>query len=63
MKYSEFSRHIHELRNQTCGRAIGHGIQFPDVWSAATKCPKNGVNEILYFEGNYSDTPTPITSS
>ena len=57
MKYSELSRHIHELRNQTCGRAIGQGMQFADVWSAATKCPKNGVNEILYFE---EYLPSPI---
>ena len=51
MKYHELSRHIHELRNQTCGRAIGCGMQFAEVWSAATKCPKL---DFVHYEGKQS---------
>lgn len=52
MKYSELSQHIHELRYAATGRAIGRGMSFTEVWSAAIACPKNGVDDIRYYETN-----------
>lgn len=52
MRFSELSQHIHELRYEATGRAIGRGMRCSEVWSAAISCPKNGVDEIRYYEAN-----------
>lgn len=57
MKFSELSQHIHELRYQATGRAIGRGMRCMEVWSAAIVCPKNGVDAIRYYE---ADLPSPV---
>lgn len=57
MKFSELSQHIHELRYEATGRAIGRGMRCMEVWSAALKCPKNGVDAIRYYE---ADLPEPV---
>lgn len=57
MKFSDLAQHIHELRYQATGRAIGRGMRCSEVWSAALKCPKNGVDAIRYYE---ADLPEPF---
>lgn len=57
MKFSDLSQHIHELRYEATGRAIGRGMRCSEVWSAAIKCPKNGVDAIRYYE---TDLPKPF---
>ncbi len=57
MKFSELSQHIHELRYEASGRAIGRGMRCSEVWSAAIKCPKNGVDAIRYHE---TKLPEPV---
>ena len=57
MKFSELAQHIHELRYEATGRAIGRGMSCSEVWNAALKCPKNGVDDVRYYE---ADLPKPV---
>ncbi|WP_370213442.1 hypothetical protein [Roseovarius sp.] len=50
MKFSELAQHIHELRYEASGRAIGRGMRYGEVLGAALNCPKNGVDKVFYYE-------------
>lgn len=57
MKYTELSQHIHELRAERSGRAIGRGMRVAEVWQAALDSPKSDVKSIRYFE---AELPEPF---
>jgi hypothetical protein len=55
MKYVDLSQHIHELRAEKTGRAIGRGMRLTEVWSAVESSPKTDISEIRYYEANLPD--------
>jgi len=55
MKYVDLSQHIHELRAEKTGRAIGRGMRLSEVWSAVLDSPKTDISEIRYYEANLPD--------
>jgi len=57
MKYVELSQHIHELRAEKSGRAIGRGMRLIEVWSAVEDSPKTDISSIRYFE---TELPEPF---
>jgi hypothetical protein len=57
MKYVDLSQHIHELRAEKTGRAIGRGMRVAEVWDAALASPKNDISFLKYFE---ADLPDPF---
>lgn len=52
MKYVDLSQHIHELRAEQTGRAIGRGMSLTEVWTAALASPKTDITAIKYYEAN-----------
>lgn len=57
MKYVDLSQHIHEMRANKTGRAIGRGMRLMEVWQAALDSPLTDITEILYYE---ADLPNPF---
>ncbi|WP_460274000.1 hypothetical protein [Celeribacter sp. ULVN23_4] len=57
MRFVDLAQHLHELRFQKTGRAIGMRMRLSEVWTAALDCPKNGISDIRYFE---TDLPRPF---
>ena len=57
MKYVELSQHIHELRANTTGRAIGRGMRLMEVWQAVLDSSLSDIAQIRYFE---ADLPDPF---
>lgn len=57
MKYVDLSQHIHELRADKTGRAIGRGMRLTEVWQAALDSSLSDISTIKYFE---ADLPNPF---
>lgn len=57
MKYVDLSQHIHELRANKTGRAIGRGMRLAEVWQAALDSPLSDISAIKYYE---ADLPEPF---
>lgn len=57
MKYVALSQHLHELRFEQTGRAIGRGMRLSEVWSAVIASTKTDIRKIHYYE---ADLPEPF---
>lgn len=55
MKYVDLSQHIHELRAEKTGRAIGRGMRLSEVWTAVLDSPKTDITKIYYYETELPD--------
>lgn len=60
MKITELAQHLHQLRHNKSGRAVGNGMNVSEVWECILLSNKTSIDRI---DVHIEDLPSPIDGS